>query len=222
MPFHFGHYEDPKDDPIARVLFFSVILHYVVFFIVFGNPLLLILGDPVESAAPDKRFEVQLLSLPGIGGVSSDANLAEEDGLLGKGGVNALGMFPPKVESLGLFPQEVSIDGKMDGNSESRDSQQVGAPPVSLSDDPSRMPDFEKEIIRHRDEGSKQSVALKRDGTAMLTDEPIPLVTTKKLPPNMTGPEDCMIKVVSMVCPDGNAQCITAYKEFCASLPSQP
>lgn len=50
-----------------------------------------------------------------------------------------------------------------------------------------------------------------------------PSIPTKKvarrMPPSMTGPEDCMLKVVGMVCPGGEVECITAYKEFCATLP---
>ncbi len=42
-----------------------------------------------------------------------------------------------------------------------------------------------------------------------------------KMPPNMTGPEDCMLKLVGMVCPQGKVGCITAYRAFCASLPKR-
>ncbi|MDC4224187.1 MAG: hypothetical protein MPW15_08155 [Candidatus Manganitrophus sp.] len=41
----------------------------------------------------------------------------------------------------------------------------------------------------------------------------------RKPPPNMTGPEDCMLKLVGMVCPGGDFDCIQAYKDFCTRLP---
>jgi hypothetical protein len=46
----------------------------------------------------------------------------------------------------------------------------------------------------------------------------IPERTDSVLPPNVDGPEDCLLKVVGMVCPNGDAACIAAYKAFCASL----
>ncbi|MFQ5588704.1 MAG: hypothetical protein ACE5F7_07675 [Nitrospiria bacterium] len=212
---------DSKDEPLARVLFYSVMLHYVVFFILFGNPFLLMLDDTPEAPALDRRFEIQLFSPSGLSGVQTKSGALDDAALSGKGGVG-LGPFPPKVEALGLFPQEVSIDGERDGNPESRDSDGPGDVPVALdeNEDPSRLPDFEKKRVSETESDDfVNAAALKREGDALLTDAPIPVVTTRKPPPNMTGPEDCMIKVVGMVCPDGNAQCITAYREFCASLP---
>ncbi len=41
----------------------------------------------------------------------------------------------------------------------------------------------------------------------------------RKMPRNMTGPEDCLLKVVAMVCPDADLQCIVEYKAFCSTLP---
>lgn len=46
-----------------------------------------------------------------------------------------------------------------------------------------------------------------------------PQKKARKLPRNMTGPEDCMLKLVGMVCPDGDFKCIQEYKEFCSALP---
>ncbi len=218
MPFL--HHHNSTDEHLSRVLLFSVMLHYVVFFILFGNPFLLILSDGPEGNESDKHFEVQLLSQPGLGTTSGKVPVSKDDQSLGKGGLAGLGQFPPKVEALGLFPQEVSIEGSEAGTPEGRHSEQPGALPEPFEDDPTQMPDLKKEL-EHQTDGADdaKALALKRDGKALLLDEPPPLVTTKKPPPNMTGPEDCMIKVVGMVCPDGNAQCITAYKEFCASLP---
>lgn len=42
----------------------------------------------------------------------------------------------------------------------------------------------------------------------------------RKPPPNMTGPQDCMLKLVGQVCPTGDFQCIEAYKDFCENLPN--
>lgn len=43
----------------------------------------------------------------------------------------------------------------------------------------------------------------------------------RKPPPNMTGPQDCMLKLIDKVCPNGDFQCIEAYKSFCENLPQE-
>ena len=39
-------------------------------------------------------------------------------------------------------------------------------------------------------------------------------------PKNMNGPEDCLLKVVLMICPAADLQCMADYRAFCASLPT--
>ena len=48
-----------------------------------------------------------------------------------------------------------------------------------------------------------------------------PLQETAKLkaPPGMTGPQDCLLKIVAMVCPNADLQCIAEYQAFCSTLP---
>ena len=41
-----------------------------------------------------------------------------------------------------------------------------------------------------------------------------------KRPKNMHGPEDCLLKLVSMICPAADLQCMADYRAFCASLPT--
>lgn len=49
---------------------------------------------------------------------------------------------------------------------------------------------------------------------------PAPQAAERKMPRNMTGPQDCMLKVVAMVCPDADLQCLAEYKAFCSALPN--
>ena len=48
---------------------------------------------------------------------------------------------------------------------------------------------------------------------------PPPPEARPKRPKNMSGPEDCLLKVVAMVCPAADLQCMADYRAFCASLP---
>lgn len=49
--------------------------------------------------------------------------------------------------------------------------------------------------------------------------EPPQPQTRRKSHKNMTGPEDCLLKVVAMICPAADLQCMADYQTFCASLP---
>jgi len=46
----------------------------------------------------------------------------------------------------------------------------------------------------------------------------LPPEARPKRPKNMNGPEDCLLKVVSMICPAADLQCMADYRAFCASL----
>jgi len=49
---------------------------------------------------------------------------------------------------------------------------------------------------------------------------PPPPEARPKRPKNMHGPEDCLLKLVSMICPAADLQCMADYRAFCASLPT--
>ncbi len=159
-----------RDEPLSRILFYSVIAHYVIFYFLFGNPFLILMNRG-GGGTGGQNLDVELLS-PNQVNIASDANPIE-----------AKRDFP-------AFPPEEGIDGEEDLPAPEK------ADPVPLSE-----------------EGIK----------AVETVEPLPPPPPKKIarkiPRNMTGPEDCMLKVVAMVCPDGDAQCITEYREFCTHLP---
>jgi len=190
-----------KEDPLARVLFYSVFLHYALFFIFFGNPFLLNLDDAPEDYGMQKGFDIQLLPLPGVDGEPF-----------------------PNQQALGLFPREVAraSRGEPDGK---------GLNPEAFYDKPSQITQAPKASEMSALNNPRPPVhvagrgkALRLgpaqfEGKASLSEEPPPRVTSRKPPPNMTGPEDCMIKVVGMVCPNGDAKCIAEYKAFCATLP---
>jgi len=48
---------------------------------------------------------------------------------------------------------------------------------------------------------------------------PPPPEARPKRPKKMSGPEDCLLKVVAMICPAADLQCMADYRAFCASLP---
>lgn len=189
MPFLGNHAS--QDEPFTRVFFYSVLLHYAIFFIFFGNPFLLKFEDIPEGASGDKVFDVHLSAFPG----------AVENA--------------PKIESMGLFPPEVRRGG---GENPLKPAAPEAGPSALAQPDPSAVPNAEGKKRGEQQEGLSPA-ALKTEGKVFNPDQPVPLVTSQKLPPNMTGPEDCMIKVVGMVCPNGDAKCIEEYTAFCASLP---
>lgn len=195
MPFLENHAS--QDEPFTRVFFYSVLLHYALFFIFFGNPFLLKFEDVPEGAGEDKIFDVHLSTFPGA--VDNAA----------------------KIESLGLFLPEVERGGGAAHENRLKPSTPEAGPSAFAQSDPSAVPDMEEKKRGNvtGQGGGLNPAALKTEGKVFNPDQPVPLVTSQKLPPNMTGPEDCMIKVVGMVCPNGDAKCIEEYTAFCTSLP---
>ncbi len=92
------------------------------------------------------------------------------------------------------------------------------------ADDPVFLPEEGPDQEDQIEVREKKSDPLPEDGmnlvesAAPLPPSP-PKKTTRKAPPNMTGPQDCMLKLVGMVCPNGDFQCIEAYMDFCSNLP---
>ncbi len=41
----------------------------------------------------------------------------------------------------------------------------------------------------------------------------------RKRPARLTGPQDCLLKVVARVCPDADLRCMEEYAAFCQALP---
>ncbi|GEM_PF-2156377 len=191
-----------NDDPLTRVLFYSIVLHYAAFFVFFGNPFLLIRFDKApKNYGMQKEFDIQLLALPG-----TEGPLPRQQ---------ALGLFPsePKTESGGKEKR----GGGLNPHAFHNQPSELNEPP-----DPERLPELDTGTAVKAVGGDGEQLrigSIQHEGKAPLNEDPPPLVTSKKLPPNMTGPEDCMIKVVGMVCPNADAKCIDEYKAFCASLP---
>ncbi len=189
-----------KDDPFTPLLFYSVLLHYALFFIFFGNPFLLNFDDAPEDYGMKKGLHIELLDLPGTAGQT----------------------LLPKQQALGLFPAEVkkASGGKM---------RAEGLNPEAFHDKPSQITQAPTASnMAALKPGSPVNVIGQANvfhlGTAQYEGKPPPfeeppLITSKKPPSNMTGLEDCMIKVVGMVCPNADANCIAEYKAFCATLP---
>ena len=159
-----------QEEPFSKILFYSVMAHYIVFYFLFGNPLLLLTprggGPPHEAGLDIQLFSPGQIE-PGSG----------EEQRLGKKDFRA------------FLPEE-----GLDGPDEPESAEKVD--PLPSSDD-----------------------AIKAVETVEPSPPPVAKKVARKLPRNMTGPEDCMMKVVAMVCPEGDAQCITEYREFCSNLP---
>lgn len=152
-----------KED-LPRILLYSVMVHYIVFYYLFGNPFLVLI-ERKGSGGPS-NLDVELLS---------PADVKEGDEPFG--GKREFPVFPPeKGEDEG-------------GEVEFREKEK--------SDDP-----------------SEEGINLVENIAAFPPSKKI-----RKPPPNMTGPEDCMLKLVGMVCPNGDFDCIQAYKDFCTRLP---
>ncbi len=187
---------ESREDPFSRVLFFSVLIHYAVFYLLIGNPFLLLLGDKSNRLNLEKHFNVQLLSLPKGENPSQKA---------------LLGLFPPEVGGEeNSKPENLDVAGAVAAHGQDEENS-----------DPGRMPDMQR--LNSEKNGGEERIGPpvpKREDHRAQADFPVPLVSSKRLPGNMTGPEDCMIKVVGMVCPNGDVACITEYKAFCATLPN--
>ncbi len=160
-----------KDEPLSRILFYSVITHYVVFYFLFGNPFLILLNRG-GGGGTGQNLDVELLS-PNQVNIPSDGNGAETQ--------RDFPAFPPE-------------EGTDEGGEE---------PPAPEKADPA----------------SPSEEGVKAVETVEPLPPPPPKKVARKVPRNMTGPEDCMLKVVAMVCPDGDSQCIIEYREFCTNLP---
>lgn len=186
----YAYHRTSEEGELPRILFYSVLLHYVVFYIMFGNPLLIrSLSGGGSSAA--RLFDVQLLSPPqeeqpgapkpepvnrniSLGG--SQANLTDEE-------ISRLFEVPEGFQK-----------GEMRGSAPK---------PLPVADNALNDGINVVDTVNTSSEGEQIMV---------------PEKTVKELPPNVTGPDDCLLKVVGMVCPNGDAACIAAYKAFCAGL----
>ncbi|MEO2055812.1 MAG: hypothetical protein ABGX83_11085 [Nitrospira sp.] len=179
-----------EEGELPRILFYSVLLHYVVFYIMFGNPFLI--QRPSEGTSPGARFfDVQLLSPPpqappgGPKPVPVNRNIS-----LGGSQVN---LTEAEISRLFEVPE-----GFRDGK-----ALPVASKPPSVVDQ--SLDDGISVVDRVNTPPEAEQISVLKS-------------TTKDLPANVTGPDDCLLKVVGMVCPNGDAACIAAYKEFCASL----
>lgn len=186
----YTYHRASEEGELPRILFYSVLLHYVVFYIMFGNPFL-IQSLSGGSSSVVRFFDVQLLSPPqeappgapkpvpvnrniSLGG--SQANLTDEE-----------------ISRLFEVPE-----GFREG-----ESREALARPLPLAEN--ALEDGINVVDKVKSPPEVEQIKVREK-------------TDKALPPNMTGPEDCLLKVVGMVCPNGDAACITAYKAFCASL----
>jgi len=154
-------HQSAKED-LPRILLYSVMVHYIVFYYLFGNPFLILINRNLGSGGPS-NLDIELLSPKDV-----------DEGDDPFGGKREFPVFPPEKEE-----GEIEFRG--------------GEKPDSLSE---------------------EGMNLVENIAALPPPKKI-----RKPPPNMTGPEDCMLKLVGMVCPNGDFDCIEAYKEFCAKLP---
>ncbi len=157
-------HQSAKED-LPRIILYSVMLHYIIFYYLFGNPFLVLINRNLGSGGPS-NLDVELLS-------PADVDEGDEP----FGGKKAFPVFPPEKGE--VEEGEIEFRGKERPDDLTEDG-------INLVENVGALPS--KKIIR-------------------------------KPPPNMTGPEDCMLKLVGMVCPNGDFDCIEAYKAFCAKLP---
>ncbi|HZR46653.1 MAG TPA: hypothetical protein VFA47_08120 [Candidatus Manganitrophaceae bacterium] len=114
-----------------------------------------------------------------------------------------------------LSPNQVDIGGagpSAAGPSKEDRSNFPAFPPEEGSDDKNEPAAPKEEPVPLSEEGMKTVEKVEPV-------QPEPKKVTRKLPRNMTGPEDCLLKVVAMVCPAGDSQCISEYTDFCLNLP---
>ena len=173
-----------EDEPLSKLLLYSVMAHYIAFFLAFGNPFLVLSPDQQKrSGGAEKRFDVELLNFPAM---------PEET---------------PVPEGVNVFP---SAPG-------------TGTPAFSEGEPFDFMNQEDNPALEGSEESPPPEVSPDLLPPLSAADSPPPKVkkraARKRMPPNMTGPEDCLLKVVGMVCPNGDIECITLYKEFCATLP---
>ncbi len=168
----FSDRHDSGDELLPKVLFYSVLLHYALLYLFFGNPFLILIQDDVPLNSP-QRFEVKLLNFPMNG---SDREKA---------------------------PERLALSHDIARNTE------TDVIPTTRLSRKEQEENFSESAVDQLEDQHKPAKVL-------------PLVTAKKtsppMPSNMSGPEDCMLKVVGMVCPQGRVGCIKAYIAFCTSL----
>ncbi len=200
---YFFDRQDTEEDPFSKVIFYSVLIHYGIFYLLFGNPFLLLNRDKNDTST-GQNIEVRLLSfpqaleavqkegipfpIPELGTDSSQEKLALSNNLLEK--THSAG---------GVVLTKIAPFKEWKGNIDATGDSELEKAEVLKADSPHEMPD----LLEAADTAA--SNATKK--------------VAQTLPPSMTGPEDCLLKVVGMVCPGGDIECIVAYKEFCASLP---
>ncbi len=179
------------DELLPKMLFYSVLIHYAFVYLFFGNPFLMLNRDDGPPGS-SQSFDIQLLNFPMNGGGASQALLATVPP--NKEGFDQVSKPTVPTTRIQDRNQEEGLDEDL---AETEIDQALNSETVGEAEDQMAVP----------------SKALK----------PSLLATAKKvvreMPPNMTGPEDCMLKLVGMVCPQGKIGCIRAYRAFCASLP---
>lgn len=176
-----------KNEPFTKVLFYSVLVHYVFFYIFIGNPLLILTFDDPSSIV-DHSIDIRLLSIPKMEEAPKEIRVP----------------FPIKTgessqAQANLSPVPAFPEGPVDKFEIGHEITEVEETASNIPLAADELPDFKEAV-----------------SSSTPTEESKKIV--RKLPPNMTGPEDCLLKVVGMVCPSGAVECIAAYKEFCSSL----
>lgn len=158
-----------KED-FPRILLYSILVHYIVFYLLFGNPFLIPLNR-IRSGSGAGALDVELFT-------PSQIEKKQEDG----GGDDPYPIVFPPEEGNDEADRPETKEARVDPLDEAGMNLVEAAAPIPPS------PEKKKE---------------------------------RKLPPNMTGPQDCMLKLVGMVCPNGDFSCIEAYKAFCENLPRE-
>jgi len=184
MPFLSHH--ALEEEPFSKVLFYSVFIHYMVFFALFGNPFLVLSPPKPGGSSQKKQFSVNLLSLP--------AGREGEDE----------GSFRARHPTMRVEGEAPALEAP-----ESEESRK-GRPAPSQEDDLKPAP---KPLHSEAALAPLETKPTEKPSVAAPKQPPL------RMPPSMTGPEDCMLKVVGMVCPNGEVGCIAAYRDFCATLP---
>ncbi|MFQ5779680.1 MAG: hypothetical protein ACE5HN_02695, partial [Nitrospiria bacterium] len=182
MEGRFLYRQASAEEGFRRILFYSVLLHYIVFFLIFGNPFL-ILNPPIEGPSRRKGFDVELLSSTEVDRPGAPRPEPEREGDSRKE-KREVHVFPP-----GERTEETDLSRIFDAPDwESRpDVREKGSelfpPPEERIEDGINV----VSAVETKPEPQPMQVRKK---------------TTRTLPLNLTGPEDCLLKVVAMVCPN--------------------
>lgn len=178
---HFSDRHSSEDGLLPKVLFYSVLLHYALVYLFFGNPFLLLNPDD-RPAVSAQSFEVKLLNFP----KNLPINLPTNSAINEETEKKALVARALRKEDFNQSPDATDSTRR-------------------ISDETPNTEKVEEALEQPQPLQASELATVKK--------------VTVKMPPNMTGPEDCMLKLVGMVCPQGKIGCITAYRDFCASLP---